>query len=311
MGNVFVLGSLNIDLVIRSNVLPSRGETVIGDLFLITPGGKGGNQAVACAKQGIKTYMIGSLGDDLFSTTLEQDLKKYGVNCKYINKLENQNCGAASIWVVNGDNRIIINQGANLFHDINRIKSVLRSNASKDDILIAQLEIPSEIVEQTFIEAKVLGMKTILNPAPARKISDLLYRKTDLLIANESELQTLTGISPTDEQLIKTAFKQIISKGVKEVVLTYGDKGSFYMSAQKYEQTKAYEVDVIDTTAAGDTYIGVLVSEIINNSSICEAMKRGSAAAALTIQKIGAQISIPSKKEIDEFIRRYENEDHN
>ena len=311
MGKVFVLGSLNIDLVIRSNVLPSKGETVIGDLFLITPGGKGGNQAVACVKQGIKTYMIGSLGDDSFSTTLEHDLIKYGVNCDFIDKLENQNCGAASIWVVNGDNRIIINQGANLFHDINRIKNVLRKNASRDDILIAQLEIPSEIVEQAFIEAKELGMKTILNPAPARKISDLLYQKTDLLIANESELQTLTGISPDDEQSTKVAFQHIISKGVKEVVLTCGDKGSFYMSAQKYEKTKAYEVDVVDTTAAGDTYIGVLASEIIKNSSMCDAMKRGSAAAALTIQKTGAQISIPSKHEIDDFIRGYENENHN
>jgi len=294
MGKVFVLGSLNIDITLESDYLPKNGETVIGRNSLISPGGKGGNQAVACAKQGVETIMLGSIGSDSFSKTLKEGLIEYGINCNYLREVEDINCGMASIWLVDKDNRIIIDQGANLVHDIDTIINALRKEAKPNDILISQLEIPVEVVEKVFKEAKSLGLKTILNPAPACLLSDELYNDTDILIPNESEIYNLTNVKPTNEKNINKSAKILLKKGVNEVILTSGSTGCYYININFMFKVNSYQVDVVDTTAAGDTFIGVLASEIIKDKSLRDAMKRASAASALTIQKKGAQVSIPS-----------------
>lgn len=306
MSKVFVLGSLNIDLTISSERFPEKGETIIGKNFMITSGGKGGNQAVACGKQGVETIMLGSIGKDSFSKILKDNLLEFGVNCNHLQEIDNINCGLASIWVCDNDNRIIISQGANLFHNVDEIVEILKKESFAGDILISQLEIPLEVVEKVFVEAKLLGLRTILNPAPAAEISDLLYQNIDFIIPNETEIKLLTNIEPTDEKNIIEAAKVLINKGVGAVILTIGEKGSYYLDRNMIFSVDAYKVDVVDTTAAGDTFIGVFASEIIRGKILRQAMKRANAAASLTIQRVGAQISIPSYDEVDDFVKGYE-----
>lgn len=305
MGKVFVLGSLNMDLVICSARFPEQGETLVGNSFMVTPGGKGGNQAVASALQGTETIMLGSIGDDSFSFQLTDALKQYGVNCNYINRVANMNCGVASIWVTSYDNRIIIYQGANLHHNNEEIINLIKSIGSRDDIIIAQLEIPIEVVTKVFQTAKSIGMKTMLNPAPASQLSDELLSHTDILIPNENELlQIVKYINPTIKS-IEDAMKALLEKGIKELIVTFGSKGSIYQSRESKFHMESYPVTPIDTTAAGDTYIGALASRIITGDQIKDAMNYASAAASIAVQTLGAQVSIPRKDTVIQFMKGF------
>jgi len=301
MNRIYVLGSINMDLVFSVDRIPNQGETLNSNDFFMTPGGKGANQAVACAKQMIDTWFIGSLGDDGLSSVCKQSLLRYHVNCTHLMEIPNHTCGIAGILLEHNDNRILIHGGANDIHDRTRIQSILNQPEVKDSILIVQLEIPMNIVETACITAKKQNMMTLLNAAPAKVLSDTLYKHIDLLIVNELETYTLTNINIEDADSMKRAAKVLLNKGVQAVLITNGDKGSTYFNNVTTIHVEAHKVNVVDTTAAGDTYIGVLASQIATGVAMNEAMLQATAGAALTIQQNGAQISIPSKQEIDAF----------
>ncbi len=307
MAQIFVLGSINMNLVFQLERMPEIGETIHSNGFFMVPGGKGANQAVACAKQDIDTYMIGSLGNDALSMTCIESLKSNGVKTEYVSVIEGRLPGVAGIFLEKGDNRIVVDAGANASHDIDHIKKIIEeAKGVPDDILLCQLEIPLKVVEESFLAAKKKDMKTVLNAAPATHLTDTLYSLTDLLVVNESEMEILTGIDLSDESDIEIAAKKILHKGVRGIILTLGKKGSVYFDSEKRIDTRAVNVLAKDTTAAGDTYIGVLLSEILKGSSTEEAMRKASFASALTVTRLGAQQSIPSKNEIEIFIKQKE-----
>jgi ribokinase len=302
MNKVFVLGSINMDLVFSVNRMPKLGETIKSNDFFMTPGGKGANQAVACAKQGVFTYMIGSVGNDELSKECKRSLISQGVDCTYVKVIDQTIVGIAGIFVENSDNRIITFAGANKIHDSESIAKILAKNAVKKDFLLTQLEIPLEVVKEILKTAKQLGMNTVLNAAPAQKLTNDLLSLVDILVVNETETEIITEIKPKDETTINLAINKLLDSGVKSVVLTLGEKGSLYSNGYETIALGVYKVDVVDTTAAGDTYIGSLISQLINKSEVKQAMKYATAASALSITKKGAQNSIPKKEEVIDFM---------
>lgn len=306
MNNVFVLGSINTDLVFKVNRIPKMGETIKSDDFFINAGGKGANQAVACAKQGVKTFMIGSIGSDILSQNCKKSLIDNFVDVDFVEEISSVNGGIAGIIIEAANNRILTYPGANIFHNEEKISRILQKNSRVGDYLLSQLEIPLNIVIEIFEKAKTLGLITVLNVAPAERIPNKLFSLVDILVVNEIELETLTNIRTDSQKNIDSAIKEILSKGAKSVLLTLGEKGSIYADKKIKIFQEAFSADVKDTTAAGDTYIGTLVSQLINENDIKKAMLYATAASTLAIQKYGAQSSIPNKKEVENFLKRKE-----
>lgn len=303
MNKVFVFGSINLDLNFVINKFPEAGETIKSQDFFISSGGKGANQAVACAKQNTETIMLGSVGTDSFSDLCLKSLMKYSVNVDFINRAEERTCGLAGIIIHNQDNRIITYAGANIYQEVDKIKKVLEENSNTNDFLISQLEIPTEIITEVFTFAKDKCLITVLNAAPAQVLPDKLLSQIDILVVNESEFK-ITVNDNFDSQSLTSKLESLFDKGIKSVLLTLGDKGSRYYSPKTTINQKAYLVEPIDTTAAGDTFIGAFVSQILIGNPIETAMDYASAAASLTTLKFGAQDAIPYKEEVISFIRK-------
>ncbi len=299
MNQLFVLGSINMDLVFQVDSLPVQGETKQSQDFAMIPGGKGANQAVACAKQNVQTWMLGSVGKDSFSDQCLASLSKSGVDTRFVDRQEKNICGLATIILEQGDNRILTYGGANHHQDIHKIHRVLDENYAQGDYILSQLEIPLDVVQNVFRKAKALDMITVLNAAPAKPLSSDMLMLIDLLIVNESEGQRLTG---SDHPEIIT--HRLLSEGVGAVLLTRGAQGAIYQDNNQRISVDAHRVKVVDTTAAGDTFIGVYLAHRIAGKEIAGALKYASAGAALAIQKLGAQNSIPSQQDIDAFIER-------
>ena len=302
MNKIIVLGSINMDLVFKVEQIPKIGETIRGKGLFMAPGGKGANQAVACARQEIKTYLIGSIGGDELSKTCKQSLLKYGVDCTYISELTDQRCGVAGIFLESNNNRIITDQGANKFQNIDSIIDILDNISEKNDILVSQLEIPVDVIEAAFKKAKERNMITILNVAPVMQLSDNLLALIDILVVNETEMEIISGQTINNLEQIQDSAKGLLSRGVKSVLLTLGENGSIYIDSIGNIKVDAFNTNVVDTTAAGDTYIGAFAAQLIEGISIEKAMIYASAAASLSIKKQGAQISIPTKSETQEFM---------
>ncbi len=303
MANIYVLGSINMDLVFALKRLPERGETVESEKFFFSPGGKGANQAVAAAKQKVSTFMIGSVGSDALSSDLKKALHSQGVDCRYLEEYDDEHCGVAGIFLEDGDNRIVIDAGANRCHDMENMKQAL-SGSKAGDYLAAQLEVPIEVVEEAFSHAKRVGMKTVLNAAPAKLLPEVLYRHVDLLVLNEVEAKTLTGIA-LEANKGQDAANALMEKGAGAVLLTLGKKGSVYFDRKGRLDMAAYAVRTVDTTAAGDAYIGALIAALAQNATMEAAMRLASATAALTVQSYGAQEAIPSKEEVEAFLKAH------
>ncbi len=303
MNKVFVLGSINTDLVFKVNRIPKIGETIKSDDFFINAGGKGANQAVACAKQGVKTFMIGSIGSDILSQNCKKSLIDNFVDVDFVEEISSVNGGIAGIIIEGANNRILTYPGANIFHNEKKISQILQKNSNVGDYLLSQLEIPLNIVIEVFEKAKILGLTTVLNVAPAEQIPNKLFSLVDILVVNEIELETLTNIRADSQENIDSAIKKILSKGTESVLLTLGEKGSIYADKKIKIFQNAFSTDVKDTTAAGDTYIGALISQLINENDIKKAMLYATAASTLAIQKYGAQSSIPNKKEVENFLK--------
>lgn len=307
MNCIYVLGSINMDLVFELERLPQKGETVHSKHFFMTPGGKGANQAVACARQEITTYMIGSVGKDSLSNTCVKVLQDANVYTDYVSKTSKSSVGVAGILLEDEDNRIIVDSGANQYQNKEMIESAILSGDSSD-ILIAQLEIPIDIILSSFKLARSRGIKTILNAAPAYPLPKEIYEQVDLLVVNETETQILTGITPDNKISIQSSLLLFLEYGAKEVIITLGDKGSIYFSKNRIIEEPARAVEVLDTTAAGDTYLGVYATSIIRGFSIEKSMKLATLASSIAITRYGASVSIPTRKEIETLYKEITHE---
>jgi ribokinase len=300
MKNICVIGSLNMDLVVNVDNMPKKGQTIIGNSFKEVPGGKGANQAVAIARLDGNVKMIGKVGNDGFGQTLINALNKDNVNTDYI-KIEDISTGVALITVdKNAENSIVVAPGANYKlkeEDIDKSIDAIKTS----EILVVQLETPLDTIKYSLKKAKELGKYTILNPAPAVKLEDEIIKNVDLLTPNETELEILSGVKINNEEDIQIASKVMIEKGVKELIVTLGSKGSLYINKENYKFKKAYKVDAIDTTAAGDSYTGALAVALSQDRNIEEAMDFASKVGALCVMKEGAQISLPTLKDVESF----------
>ncbi len=305
MNKVFVLGSINCDLVIGADRMPQAGETLSGNGFFVNPGGKGANQAVACSKLGADTYLIGAIGDDLFGQICFNSLVQYGCGVDFVKKVAGVSTGVASIWVIEGDNRILLDGGANFHLEEKDVLSVLESQACAGDILVSQLEINPDLVEKAFHFAKQLGMRTLLNPAPAPVggVSAALLKDTDIIAPNKTETEILCGFAIKNKNDLKQAAKQLIGQGVSEVLITLGEEGAYYQSDNKEKFGTIFPIKVVDTTAAGDSTIGALAYKLSVGETVWESMEFCAAASAITVNRKGAQRSIPTLEEVNDFLQ--------
>lgn len=299
MTDILVVGSLNADLVVKSPRFPQPGETISGEDLQIIPGGKGANQAVAAARQGVKTAMIGRVGSDSFAPFLVDNLKANQVDTSHI-QVDSSATGTAIIVVdSNGQNSIVLSPGAN-----GNVSPADVDSASFSDfgLLLLQLEIPTPTVLHAAQQARTHGLTVILNPAPAKPLPAELISAVDILIPNESELSLLTGLPVNDADSVERAAKEILKQGVKTVIVTLGSKGALLVTNTQTTQVDTFKVNVVDTTAAGDAFIGGFASAMLSGRSLADSVRYGCACGALAATKFGAQPSLPTKDEVEAFL---------
>ncbi|MFD2671713.1 ribokinase [Marinicrinis sediminis] len=305
MSNIYVVGSINMDLVQQVQSFPQPGETIHSVHSFYSPGGKGANQAVAAAKSGAETYMLGAVGSDAFADELTTSLMQKGVNIEQVLHKAGTS-GVATITVDgSGQNHIILTAGAN---------GELTSEDSqgwyglfkKGSIVLFQNEIPWRTTQDTMKAVRQAGGYTIFNPAPAMPIPEEALPLIDLLVVNETEAEVISKRAAGTISAAKQAAETILETGVPRVILTLGEQGSLYMDQDGLSfVTPAYSVHAVDTTAAGDTFIGALAARLALTSQFKdwnEALAYASAAAALTVTRRGAQESIPTLQQIEAFI---------
>jgi ribokinase len=296
--NIVVVGSTNVDLIIKGDKIPKQGETVLGGTFYKAAGGKGANQAVAASRAGGNVTFISCVGNEYGDESIE-GFRKDGINVDYVKKDPEVATGIALILVdKNGENSISVASGANLsltVSDIQKAQQIIMDS----DVLLMQLEIPIEVVEEAARIASSSGVKIILNPAPAQALSDELLKQVTILTPNESEAELLTGIEVKNETDAKKAASVILKKGVEVVIITIGSKGALLATKDETNIISAYKVDAIDTTAAGDVFNGALAIAIAENKSLVDAIQFANVAAAISVTRLGAQPSAPIRKEIE------------
>ena len=299
MNNVYVLGSINMDMVISTPYMPAQGETLTGSNFFLNGGGKGANQAVAVAKQNVPTYLIASLGNDVFGNELYNNLNSYKVDTTNVKKLDGVSSGVAMIIIHNNDNRIILDSGSNYKITAAQIDEALK-NAKENDVFITQLENNLDAVIYGLQKAKANNMITIFNPAPAVKLQQDIFNYVDYLIVNEGECELLSNINPDSDENILKAYHKL---NAKSLIITLGSKGSLYINNDKIVKIAPNKVNAIDTTAAGDTYVGIFASQLVKGVSVVDALNYASVGSSLTCLKKGAQQSIPYHDEIIEYLK--------
>lgn len=299
MNKVIVLGSLNVDTILQIPRLPQPGETLAMSDKRNAGGGKGANQAISAARSGAKTSFIGKIGDDENGKMMLSFLKDAGINTDQVT-ISGKGTGQAFILLQeSGENSIIIFGGAN-----QEIKEKDIQNASEtiknSDFIVTQFETPFDQATNAFRIAKEAGVVTVLNPAPAHKnVDPELLKNVDLITPNETEAEILTEIKVVDEITAHEAASRLQELGAKNVIITLGGKGAFYKTATKEKLVKAFKVDAIDTTAAGDTFLGALVSRLKKDfSNLEESIVYASKASSLAVQKVGAIPSIPTEKQV-------------
>ncbi|WP_413175844.1 ribokinase [Anabaena azotica] len=301
--SIIVFGSINIDLVATTSRLPVAGETLLGESFFTTPGGKGANQAVALAKLGIPTQMIGRVGNDNFGTELIKNLQISGVQTENILIDESVSSGVAVITVDNmGENHIIVIPGANgqvNQEDVKRLSDLLPTATT----LLLQLEIPLTAVVAAAKAAKDLDINIILDPAPAQtNLPDELYPLIDIITPNEIEASQLVGFPVNGEETAAKAAAVLLERGVKCAVIKLGAKGVYCATAEAAFFIPAFSVHAVDTVAAGDAFNGGLAAALFHKLPLCEAVIWGAATGALSTTKPGAQSSLPDRITLEKFL---------
>ncbi len=295
---IVVVGSCNTDMVIKAERLPIPGETILGGTFFMNPGGKGANQAVAAARMGGNVTLISKTGNDVFGKQSVMLYAAENIKTDYIFSDPRHPSGVALITVdANGENCIVVASGANAYLNPADIEKAI-SEVEGSDLVLMQLEIPIETVEYVAELANKKGIKVILNPAPARALSDKLLKNVYIIIPNKSEAEILSGIKVSDIDSAKQAANIISAKGVEIVVITLGSQGALIKEYSEYHFVEACKVDAIDTTAAGDTFCGSVCVGLSEGKSILDSVKMAARASAITVTRMGAQSSIPYRSEL-------------
>ncbi len=300
MNKVLVIGSSNTDMVVKTDRFPKDGETVLGGTFLMNPGGKGANQAVAAARLGANVTFVTKVGNDVFGKQALEGFIKEGIDTSLVKIDENTMSGVALITVNGkGENNIVVASGANMNLlpadlDIEFEKAMILA-----DIVVVQLEIPMETVEFIVEKAKKLGKKLILNPAPAAALSDKALDGLYLITPNQSEAEMLVGTDFTDEDPLRRSADMLRLKGVQNVIFTLGEKGAYFSNKITNQNFDTPRVKVIDTTAAGDIFNGALAVALSNGKDWEQAIPFAMKAAAISVSKMGAQASAPTLAEVE------------
>lgn len=297
---IVVVGSANMDMVISAEHFPSPGETLAGYGFMTNHGGKGANQAVAAARLGADVAFIGKVGNDDFGRATTEMMRKENIDVRALTVAEDAPTGVALITTVpSGENTIIIEPGANArltADDIEQAEAIL----SEASIVLMQLETPVATLTRAAETAKRHGAYVVLNPAPAptTPLPAELLQNVDLLIPNETEAATMSGISIESDADLRTAMERLQTLGIKNVIVTLGSKGACTSIDSSLQTIPSTKVDAVDTTAAGDTFCGALCTALMQGKELQEAMRYGCKAAAISVTRRGAQMSMPYKDEI-------------
>ncbi len=298
MKRIVVLGSTNTDMVVKSERIPAPGETILGGRFLMNPGGKGANQAVAAARLGGVVVFVAKVGDDLFGREAKALFAKEGICTDYVLTDASEPSGVALIMVdAKGENCIAVASGANGALSAGDI-AVARGAIEQAGVLLMQLETPVETVLCAARWAASKGVAVILNPAPACELPDELFACLSLITPNESEAELLTGVKVTDEATAQAAAAALCAKGVGRVVITMGSKGAYVYAEGCGEVVPAFKVDAVDTTAAGDVFNGALTVALTEGQALAEAVRFAARAASISVTRMGAQASAPCRNEI-------------
>ena len=296
---LIVVGSLNMDLVVRAPRHPRPGETLIGSQFQTFPGGKGANQAVAAARLGAKVRMIGRVGQDAFGDALLQTARQDGVDTTFIRRDPNAATGVALITLDEaGQNTIVVASGANMQVSAQDIEQAAAAFEGAS-LLLMQLECPLEAVEAAAELAQRYGIPVVLNPAPARPLPQSLLARVDYLLPNQHELQLLAE----GEADYATAAARLISNGVRNLVVTLGEEGALLVTPQSQETLPAFKVPVVDTVAAGDAFAAAFCVALAEGKSLRDAVLWGNAAGAIAVTRPGAQPSMPNREELIQFLK--------
>lgn len=311
MSEILVVGSLNADLVVRVARFPRPGETISGDDLQIIPGGKGANQAVAAARQGTSVAMLGRVGKDSFGPDLIHNLKQNNVDTSHVQTDAGSATGTAIIVVdSNGQNNIVLSPGGN-----GQVRPADVADVSFSDytLLLLQLEIPIEAVISAAQRARENGLRVLLNPAPARSLPDELISLSDFILPNETELSLLTNQQVHDPASAETAARTLLEGGAQNVIVTLGANGALIVNQEITKHIPSFEVQVVDTTAAGDAFIGGFAAKLLESNgklldaqeqalALQNAVRYGCACGALAATKFGAQPSLPTQEEVERFM---------
>lgn len=304
MKKLTVLGSINADHVISVPYFAKPGETLTGHSYHIAYGGKGANQAVAAARLGAKVSFIGCIGNDDIGRAMKTAFAQDGIDVGAIKTIDNEMTGIAMIQVAeSGENSIVISAGANGHLD-ESVVAETHSAISEADCLLMQLETPLPAIIQAAQIAKQHGTKVVLNPAPARALPDELLGLLDMITPNETEAEILTGVKVVDEATASQAAEVFHQKGIETVLITLGSKGVFVSENGSGNIVAGFRVQAVDTTAAGDTFNGALVTAMLEDKPFGEAIRFAHAAAAISVTRKGAQPSIPSRQETLDFLSK-------
>ena len=301
---IAVIGSIHVDFYIKTPKFPQPDETVLGKEFAMYPGGKGANQAVGCARLGVRTYMLSAVGDDFFGKIMVENLSKNNVVTDYIYVAKGVHTGVAFIILneVSKENMIIVAPGADEAITPDYVENTLSSLTPR--AVLAQLEIPIQTVYKTLEIGKKVDAITVLNPSPVKYLSSEIYKYVDVIIPNRVELQQLTGIEVRTEEDVFKAGECLLSRGVKVVVATLGARGAAVITYDKKKIVEAFKVDVVDTVGAGDAFAAGLAVALVEGRDIEEAVRFANAVAALKVTRMGAQ-SMPYREEVEKFLKKY------
>ncbi len=305
MPRVAVVGSLNMDLVVRAPKLPEPGETVLGGTFATFPGGKGANQAVAGARLGASVAMVGRIGDDAFGRQLRDGLAREGIDLSHLRTDASAATGVALITVdAAGRNTVMVASGANMrltTGDVDAARELLASS----EVLLLQLEVPVDVVVHAARMAAAFGCRVVLDPAPApsQPLPDELYRAVAVLNPNEVEAKALTGVAVSSDAEARLAAETLLARGCGAAVIKLGERGAYLAGGGRHEAVPAPRVRAVDTTAAGDAFAAAMGVALAEGQDLPAAVRFANAVGAFSVTRMGAQPSMPTREELHEFAR--------